>query len=60
MQYRQYFVCDGRAKDADDNEIKFRFCDSMGIEGESGMSSYDFAMIMDGHVKDGAEVKLRI
>ena len=45
------------AKDAYNNDIKFRFCDSMGIEGRNeGMSSSDFAKIMDGHVKDGAEV----
>jgi len=55
-QYRQYFVCDGTAKDANDNHINFRFCDTMGIEGEGGMKPADFAKIMDGHVKDGAEL----
>jgi len=52
-QYRQYFVCGGKALDNEERNIKFRFCDSMGLEGEdAGLSATDVAKILDGHVKE--------
>ena len=56
-QYRQYFVRDGEAKDSENRNIRFRFCDSMGLEGEAGLRPIDFSKIMDGHVPDGQEVR---
>ena len=55
-QYRQYFVRDGEATDSQNRRIKFRFCDSMGLEGEAGLKPIDFSKIMDGHVENLAEV----
>ena len=55
-QYRQYFVRDGEATDSQNRSIKFRFCDSMGLEGEAGLKPIDFSKIMDGHVENLAEV----
>ena len=55
-QYRQYFVRDGEAVDSQNRSIKFRFCDSMGLEGEAGLKPIDFSKIMDGHVENLAEV----
>ena len=37
-------------------KIKFRFCDSMGLEGEEGLTSSDMGKIMDGYVENMAEV----
>ena len=50
-------MSDGRAKDVNNREIKFRFCDSMGLEGDDGMTAADFASIMDGHIMDKAPVR---
>jgi len=48
-QYRMYPVKSGNQN--------LRFCDSMGLEGEdSGLSVTDVAFIMEGHVKDRAEL----
>ena len=55
-QYRQYFVSDGIAVDAKNRKIKFKFCDSMGLEGEEGLTSSDMGKIMDGYVENMAEV----
>jgi len=56
-QYRQYFVSNGEAKDRKQQNIKFRFCDSMGLEGgTSGLKSTDMGKIMDGHVENLAEL----
>ena len=39
--------------------IKFRFCDSMGLDsGEAGLSAHDMGTIMNGHVQNEAEVIL--
>ena len=42
--------------DAKNRKIKFKFCESMGLEGEEGLSSSDMAKIMDGYVENMAEV----
>ena len=42
--------------DAKNRKIKFKFCDSMGLEGEEGLTSSDMAKIMDGYVENMAEV----
>ena len=43
-----------------EREINFRFCDSMGLEGgEAGLSHTDVAKILDGYVRDLAEVSLQ-
>ena len=65
LQYRQYIVSDGNALDANKRNIKFRFCDSMGLEGDSEkvgkqLTSSDMAKIMDGYVENMAEVCLHI
>merc|ERR1711892_418354 len=53
-QYRQYRV---KAKDEKNHSIKFKFCDSMGLEADDvGMSAADIGKIMDGHVKERAEL----
>jgi len=53
-QYRTYKV---RAKDHKNKAIKFKFCDSMGLEGgDAGLMPNAVAQIMDGHVKDMAEL----
>jgi len=57
-QYRQYLVSHGCATDSSSNYIKFRFCDSMGLEGgKEGLDAQALAKIMDGHVKDQAELQ---
>ena len=54
VQYRQYRV---RATDKRKNRIKFKFCDSMGLEGNDvGLSATDVGKIMDGHAEEFAEV----
>ena len=45
-----------KAKDRNNQPIRFRFCDSMGLEGNSGLKAVDVAKIIDGHVQDGADV----
>ena len=50
-------MSDGRATDVNNQQIRFRFCDSMGLEGDEGMNASDFANIMDGHVMDKAPVR---
>ena len=48
-----------QAKDKKKKAIKFKFCDSMGLEGgEDGLSAADVGKIMDGHVNELAEVCL--
>jgi len=57
-QYRQYFVSNGNAKDSSNKNIKFRFCDSMGLEGGNvGLDAKSMAKIMDGHVENLAELQ---
>ena len=54
MQYRTYKV---RARDNNNKPIKFKFCDSMGLEGgDAGLKAADVAKSMDGHINDQAEV----
>ena len=45
------------AEGANGKKIKFRFCDSMGLEADRYLSAGDVARIMDGYVKNTAEVK---
>ena len=54
LQYREYKV---RAGDDRDKIIKFRFCDTMGLEGEGGLQISDVEKIMDGQVRDQTEVR---
>ena len=52
-------MSEGKAKDSNAKNIRFRFCDSMGIEGDrAGMRAADFGKIMDGYVTDTAEVSI--
>ena len=55
LQYREYKV---RAGDDRDKIIKFRFCDTMGLEGEGGLQISDVEKIMDGQVRDQTEVRV--
>ena len=42
-------------------EIKFRFCDTMGLEeGDKGLQVHDLVPIMDGNIEDMTEVHLNI
>lgn len=53
-QLRYYKV---KAKDENNKPIRFRFCDTMGLEaGDAGLRPKDLARIMDGHVKDGTDL----
>ena len=53
-QYRQYVIT---ARDKKKKAIKFKYCDSMGLEGgAAGLSANDVGKIMDGHVEELAEV----
>merc|ERR1712012_1313924 len=53
-QYRKYLIT---ARDKKNTPIKFKFCDSMGLEGgDVGLSAKDFGKIMDGHVEELAEL----
>ena len=45
-----------KAKNRNNQPIRFRFCDTMGLEGNSGLKAMDVAKIIDGHVQDGADV----
>ena len=51
-------MSNGNAKDSSKKNIRFRFCDSMGLEGgNSGLDASAMAKIMDGHVENLAEVE---
>merc|ERR1712004_148886 len=53
-QYRKYLIT---ANDKKNTPIKFKFCNSMGLEGgDAGLSAKDFGKIMDGHVEELAEL----
>ena len=53
FQYRQYQI----TTEGKNGRIKFRFCDTMGMEGgDAGLSPDDMAKIMDGHVRNQADV----
>ena len=52
LQYKQYLVY---ANGEQGRKIKFRFCDTMGID---GLNCSDFATIMDGHVMNNTEVNM--
>jgi len=53
-QYRQYVIT---ARDKKKKAIKFKYCDSMGLEGgAAGLSANDVGKIMDGHVEELAEL----
>jgi hypothetical protein len=55
FQFRTYRV---RAKDVNNEPIRFRFCDTMGLEGgDNGLRAVDVAKIMDGNVQDGTDVR---
>jgi len=54
-QFRMYTIQHG------DTKLKFKFCDTMGLEGDgiqqnNGFSVSDFCKIMDGHVSNGQEL----
>ena len=51
-------MSDGIALDSKNRKIRFKFCDSMGLEGTDGLTSTDMAKIMDGYVENMAEVWL--
>merc|ERR1711892_1189545 len=53
-QYRQYKI---KAKDKKKKPIKFKFCDSMGLEGEAGLTTDEVGKILDGNVENLAELK---
>ena len=53
-QFRQYEI---DSSNFDEEPIKFRYCDTMGIESTRGLTASDFGKIMDGHIEDTAEVK---
>ena len=52
-QFRTYEI---DTADGDGEPIKFKYCDTMGVESTSGLSPSDFGKIMDGHITDLAEV----
>jgi len=52
-QYRQYQI----TTKGKNGRIKFRFCDTMGLEGgDAGLSPDDMAKIMDGRVRNQADL----
>jgi len=53
-KFRSYPV---KAVDNDRKPIRFRFCDTMGLSTESGLSPNDYGIIMDGQVQDGADLR---
>jgi len=54
-QYRKYVIT---ARDKKKTPIKFKFCDTMGLEGgNAGLSAAHIALIMDGHVDDQAKLR---
>merc|ERR1719391_906049 len=52
-QFRTYEI---DTDDGDGEPIKFKYCDTMGVESTSGLSPSDFGKIMDGHITDLAEL----
>ena len=52
-QFRQYEI---DSSNIDEEPIKFRYCDTMGIESTRGLTASDFGKIMDGHIEDTAKV----
>ena len=55
-QFREYKV---RAGDRRSRSIKFRFCDTMGLEEDAGLEVSDIEKIIEGRVRDQTEVKLK-
>jgi len=53
-QFRTFKV---KAKDSQNQPIRFRFCDTMGLSGMSGLKPEDYGKIMDGNVRDGADLR---
>jgi len=53
-KFRTYKV---KAEDRNNQPIRFQFCDTMGLSTESGLSPEDFGTIMDGHVRDGDDLR---
>merc|ERR1711892_321847 len=53
-KFRTYKV---KAEDRNNKPIRFQFCDTMGLSTESGLSPEDFGTIMDGHVRDGDDLR---
>ena len=45
-----------KARDGKNKPINFKYCDTMGLEIERGLSAADFGKILDGHVEEGFEV----
>jgi len=56
-QFRTYKV---KAKDQQKKPISFRFCDTMGLSSTCGIKSADYGKIMDGHVRDGADLRTEL
>ena len=52
-QYREYKV---RAGDDREKIIKFRFCDTMGLEVEGGLTISDVEKLLEGRVRDQTQV----
>jgi len=52
-KFRRYEV---KAKDKENKPIRFRFCDTMGLSTESGLTPEQYGKLMDGHVRDGADL----
>ena len=52
-QFRQYKI---DANDGQNELIKFKYLDTMGVESTRGLTASDFGKIMDGHIMDTAEV----
>ena len=52
-QFRTYEIDAG---DGAGKPIKFKYCDTMGVESTEGLTPSDFGKIMDGHIEDTAEV----
>jgi len=52
-QYREYKV---RAGDDGEKIIKFRFCDTRGLEAEGGLAISDVEKILEGRVRDQTEL----
>ena len=48
-----------RAGDRRSRSIKFRFCDTMGLEEDAGLEVSDIEKIIEGRVRDQTEVKLK-
>jgi len=52
-KFRTYKV---KAEDNDNKPLAFKFCDTMGLSTESGLTPQDCGIIMDGQVPDGADL----